>query len=172
MIIRPATDADVAAITRIHNALIETTTYEYRDARYEEDERRDWLRAKQRADLPVLVADVDGEVCGFAAYGPFRDNEKWPGYATTVEHSVHVDAAAQGRDVGRRLMDALLDAAVARGIHAVIGAIDSSNDGSIRFHERLGFVEEGRLREVGRKHGQRLDLVLMSWRDDGTRARQ
>ena len=98
---------------------------------------------------------------GFATYGPFRDNERLPGYRFTVEHSVHVSEAAWGKGVGRRLMDELIARAAAGGVHVMLGAVDAANGGSVRFHERVGFVEQGRLREVGWKHDQWLDLVFM-----------
>ena len=66
-----------------------------------------------------------------------------------------------GRGIGRRLIDALAARARRDGKHVMVAAIDSENVGSIRFHERLGFVEVGHLREVGLKFGRRLDLVLM-----------
>jgi L-amino acid N-acyltransferase len=50
---------------------------------------------------------------------------------------------------------------MARGKHVMIGAVDAANEGSIRFHERLGFVRAGQLREVGHKFGRWLDLVFM-----------
>lgn len=159
--IRDAVEADVESITEILNALLDSTTIEYRTEPHTVEDRREWLAQKRAAALPVLVADDAGSVVGFASYGPFRDNDRWPGYRYTVEHSVHVAEAAWGAGVGRKLMDELIDRAVGRGLHAMIGAVDSANDGSVRFHERLGFVEEGRLREVGWKLDRWLDVVLM-----------
>ena len=43
----------------------------------------------------------------------------------------------------------------------MVAAIDSSNTGSIRFHERNDFRVVGRMPGVGRKHGRPVDLVLM-----------
>lgn len=161
MVIRDAVDGDVEAITAILNALLDTTTIEYRTEPHAVGERRVWLAERQASGDPVLVADDGGAVVGFASYAPFRDNRKWPGYRFTVEHSVHVAEAAWGTGVGRRLMDELIARAASAGLHAMVGAVDSANDGSVRFHERLGFVEEGRLREVGWKLDQWLDVVFM-----------
>jgi len=65
------------------------------------------------------------------------------------------------RGVGRALIEALLDRARADGVHAVIAGIDAENERSLRFHERLGFVEVARMPEVGRKFDRWLDLVLL-----------
>ena len=43
----------------------------------------------------------------------------------------------------------------------MVGAIDAENTGSLRLHARLGFVETGRMPQVGRKFGRWLDLVFM-----------
>ena len=162
--IRDASDDDVPAITAIHNALIPTTTIEWTDVLHTVEDRRRWLAAKRAAGFPVLVA-VDGadpaDVLGWGAYGEFRDATRWPGYRFTVEHSIHVRGDVQGRGVGRRLLDALIDHARDAGKRVLVAAIDGENERSIAFHARHGFDHVGRLPGVGEKFGRRLDLVLM-----------
>jgi phosphinothricin acetyltransferase len=160
-LIRPATAADVPAITAIQNALISTTTIEWRDDLHTDSERGAWLERCEAEGFPVLVAEVDGAIVGFAAYGDFRDTAKWPGYRYVVEHTVHVREDQWGSGVGRALMGALLEHARAAGRHVMVGAVDGANEASIRFHERLGFTEVARLPQVGAKHGRWLDLVLL-----------
>ena len=122
----------------------------------------------QAAGCPLLVAEHGGEVVGFAGYGAFRDNAKWPGYRLTVEHSIHVRESHWGTGVGRALIDALIERAKADGIHVMVAAVDGENDASIRFHERLGFIEVARMPQVGTKHGRWLDLVMLQLRLDDT----
>lgn len=165
--VREALRADVPAITAILNALIDTTTTIYRNEPFPLADRQEWFDAQGAAGRPVLVGVDDGEVVGFASYGPFRDNERLPGFRFTVEHTVHVSEAAWGTGVGRRLMDELIVRAAAGGVHVMLGAVDSANEGSIRFNERLGFTEQGRLREIGWKHDRWLDMVFMVRRLDG-----
>ena len=43
----------------------------------------------------------------------------------------------------------------------MIGGIEASNAASLALHAGLGFVEAGRLREVGWKFGRWLDLVFV-----------
>jgi phosphinothricin acetyltransferase len=109
----------------------------------------------------VLVADEQGEVLGFAAYEYFRGEGKWPGYRLTMEQSIHVRGDSWGRGVGRALIEALLERARAAGVHVMVAAIDSENGESLRFHERLGFVEVARMPQTGVKFGRWLTLVLM-----------
>jgi L-amino acid N-acyltransferase YncA len=148
-LIRDAGRDDVPAITVIANALIATTTYEWTERLHTEADRAAWLDHKRERGFPVLVAcddDADGAVVGFACYDEFRDVTRWPGYRPTVEHSIHVRRSHWGRGIGKALLDALVERARAAG-H--------------RVHTRLGFVEVGRLPEVGEKFGRRLDLVLL-----------
>ena len=159
--VRDARDDDIDDITRIQNALIASTTVEWTDEPYRVADRLAWLHGRRAAGRPVLVADVDGAVVGFASYGDFRDTTRWPGYRLTVEHTVHVDGARWGTGAGRALLEALCDRATAAGVHVMVAGIDGDNEGSIRFHERLGFRVVGRLPEVGHGHGRWLDLVLM-----------
>jgi len=165
MLIRDATASDMAAVTDIYNALIDTTTVAWTEQHQTLDDRLAWF-AQQRTDgYPVLVA-VDDEhgddaVIGFAAYASFRGAGRWPGYRYTVEHTIHLDHAVWGAGIGTALLEALVERARAGGLHVMVGAIDADNTGSIRFHERLGFVEVARMPQVGRKFDRWLDLVLM-----------
>jgi L-amino acid N-acyltransferase len=161
MQIRDATAADVPAISDLYNALIGTTTVAWTEEPETLNARRAWFAAQQRSGNPVLVAEADGVVIGFASYGHFRDATKWPGYRFTVEHTIHVDGTQQGAGVGRTLMETLIARATALGKHVMVGAIDAGNAGSIRFHERLGFTEVARLPQVGFKFERWLDLILV-----------
>jgi phosphinothricin acetyltransferase len=161
VIIRDAVETDMSVLRDLYNSLIDTTTIAWTEERQSLAERETWFRRQQEAQHPVLVADDDGEVVGFAAYDSFRGSGKWPGYRHTVEHTIHVARSHWGAGVGRDLLEALIDRARADGIHVMVGAIDGDNDDSIRFHERLGFVEVARMPEVGRKFDRWLDLVLM-----------
>ena len=161
--VRDATVEDLPAISALYNALIDTTTVAWTEAPESLDDRRRWFAARTGDGDATLVADAgdDHGVIGYAAFGPFRDIVKWPGYRRTVEHTIHVDTAWHGRGVGRALLDALVERARQQGMHVMIGAVDGANDASLRFHERLGFVEVARLPEVGRKFDRWLDLVLL-----------
>lgn len=158
MPIRPATEADLLAITAIYNAVIATSTAIYMDDPVTVDDRRAWFAARRAAQYPVLVADDGDGVAGFATFGDFR---AFPGFRHTVEHSVHVHADARGRGLGTALVSALFEPALALGKHVMIAGVDAANEGSIRMHERLGFERGAVLREVGRKFGRWLDLAFM-----------
>lgn len=161
MIVRDATSDDMSVVCDIYNALIETTTVAWSETPESLDERISWFQQQRGKRNPVLVADADGEVVGFASYGSFRGAGRWPGYRYTVEYTVHVRREQWGAGIGRQLLSALIDRAREAGLHVMVGAIDADNAASLRFHERLGFSEVARMPEVGRKFDRWLDLVLV-----------
>ena len=160
--VHDAAEGDLPAILAIYNDVIEHTTAVYTDAPVTLGQRRTWLAERQGAGLPVIVArDGAGAVGGFASYGPFRP---WPGYATTVEHSVYVASAVRRQGIAKLLVTALLARARAQDLHVVIGGIDAANEASLALHRELGFTPAGHLHQVARKFGAWVDLVLVERR--------
>jgi len=159
--VRDAVEADLPTLRDLSNALIPTTTVAWTETPETLPERRAWFDRRRRAGHPVLVAELDDAVVGFAAYESFRGEGKWPGYRYTVEHTIHVAEASWGRGVGRALLDELVAQARADGMHVMVAAVDGANTDSIAFHERMGFAVVARMPEVGRKFDRWLDLVLM-----------
>jgi phosphinothricin acetyltransferase len=159
--IRDATEDDLETILALNNRLVPVDATVWTERLETVEERRAWFEHKQADGWPVVVADLDGRVVGFATCGEFRDNAKWEGYRFTAELTIHVDPACHGNGVGRSLMAALVERARAAGLHTLIAAVDGANEGSIRFHERLGFVETARMPELGFKFGRWHDLVLL-----------
>jgi L-amino acid N-acyltransferase YncA len=157
--IRDAAIVDLESITEIHNHAIVHTTAIWHEDQVDVDSRAVWLAERTRDGFPVIVAtDDDDSVLGYASFGHWRT---YSGYRHTVEHSVYVREGQRGRGIGRTLMTALLDRAHAQGVHVMIAAVESENLGSVVLHEKLGFVEVGRLPQVGAKFGRWLDLTLL-----------
>ena len=161
MLVRDAEDADLGQIVELVNVHLPTTTIEWTDTPHTLEDRRAWLEEHRHAADPVLVAEVDGEIAGFACYSDFRDSKKWPGYRFVVEHTVHVRERHWRAGIGRALVDGLLQRAAAAGKRVMVAAVDGENIGSIRFHERCGFVEVARMPAIGFKLGRWLTLVLL-----------
>jgi phosphinothricin acetyltransferase len=105
-----------------------------------------------------VAEDDDGTVLGFGSLSPFRER---PAYSTTVEDSVYVGRDRRGGGVGRALLEELVTTATAHGFHTVIARIVGGHDASIALHQRVGFDVVGTEREVGRKMGRWLDVVVM-----------
>lgn len=148
----------MAAVLAIYNDAVVNTTAVYDYAPRTLAAQMDWFAGKRAQGLPVLVADLGGEVAGFASFGPFRP---WPAYLHSVENAVYVAPERRGQGVGTVLLGALIAEARRRGLHTMIAGIDASNRASLRLHEKCGFGEIGRFHEVGWKFERWLDLVMM-----------
>jgi L-amino acid N-acyltransferase len=157
--VRRATHDDLPAILEIYNhAVLHTTaSYDYEPRTLQH--RQAWFEAHLRDDYAVFVAVAgQGEILGWSALNRYHDRM---GYRFTFENSIYVAAHWRGRGVGKRLMPPLIDAARVRGGHAILAAIDSSNEASVRLHAAFGFQTVGCLKEVGFKFGRWLDVLYM-----------
>lgn len=103
-----------------------------------------------------LVAEVDGEVAGYAYGSPHRTREA---YSTSCDVGVYIDPAFARRGMGRALYGCLLPVLKERGFHAAFAGIALPNAGSIGFHEMMGFIPVGVYKQVGWK--------MDGWRDVG-----
>ena len=158
MEVRAAGERDLLVILAIYNHAVAHSTAIWNDVLVDLENRREWWRGRTGAGFPVLVA-VDGDaVLGYASYGPFR---AFDGYRQTVEHSVYVAEGARRRGAATALLKALEDEARRAGMHVMLGGIAADNAPSLMLHEKLGFVETGRMPQVGQKFGKWLDLVFM-----------
>ncbi len=157
--IRPATPADIPAITEIYAEAVKhgTATFELEPPDAGEMRRRfDMLHA---GNFPYLAATVDGRVAGYAYAGPYRPR---PAYRFTVENSVYLTPASHRRGIGLALLTELIAQCETRGYRQMIAVIgDSANAGSIGVHARAGFEMIGTHPNVGFKFGRWLDTVMM-----------
>lgn len=156
---RPAVAADLHDIGRIyeHYVLNSVATFEL-----DPPDRAEWGRrfdAIRVASLPFLVVERDGAVAGYAYCAPWKPR---PAYRATVEDSVYVAPWAMGRGCGRELMGALLAACRDAQVREVIAVIaDTGDPTSVNLHRRFGFVDAGRLTNVGYKHDRWIHTLLL-----------
>jgi L-amino acid N-acyltransferase YncA len=157
--VHAAAPADLEAVAAICAHYVTTTVTTFEEV---PPTAADWQRRLDDLagrSLPFLVAAADGAVCGYAYASPWRPK---PAYRYTVEDTVYISPAHTGHGLGRALLGALLTGCEQAGARQVIAVIaDTGSDASVALHRRLGFTPAGRLRQVGRKHGQWIDTVLM-----------
>ena len=166
--IRPATEADLPAITAIYEHAVRfgTATFELDPPDLAEMTRR--FRSLADGKYPYLAAELDGAVIGYAYAGPYRPR---PAYRFSVENSVYFDPKAQGRGIGKVIMQELIAQSEQRGFRQMVAVIgDSANAASIGVHRATGFRMIGTCENVGFKFGRWLDTVMMQ-RDLGEGAR-
>jgi phosphinothricin acetyltransferase len=110
-------------------------------------------------DYPTVVArTADGRIAGF---GMLRSHNPMPAFRRAAEITYFIRPGETGKGLGSRMLDHLLAGAKEQGIITILASISSLNEGSIRFHERHGFVECGRFARVAEKRGTVFDTVWM-----------
>lgn len=156
--IRPYTKNDCLPILEIinYNILNSTALYDYNTRSLEQQERI--LAEKIDKKFPVIVAELNEIVVGFAMYSEFRFRDA---YRFTVEHSVYVSPNFQGKGYGKLLLLELIVLARKQNLHTMIGVIDSENTNSIAFHEQFGFKIVGNIPQTGFKFDRWLDSVFV-----------
>jgi phosphinothricin acetyltransferase len=160
--IRDASDADLLSIVEIVNREIRESAFVWGEVPNTLEMRRDWLMKHHELEQPVLVAcDDAGRVVGWASLSTFRASS---GYRFTCEVSVYVAREAHRRGIGRRLVERLHERASEMGLQALVAVIDCENTASIGLFESLGYVEVGRMRDIGRKFGAwRSEVFLLRY---------
>ncbi|MDA4137329.1 MAG: GNAT family N-acetyltransferase [Thaumarchaeota archaeon] len=145
--VRDARRADLPALLDIYNdaVLASPATFDLEPLTLAQ--RRRWFSEHGRLH-PLVVAESDQRVVGYASLSPFRDK---PGYSKSAEDSVYVHKDFQGRGVGTMLMKEILARAVNLGYHTIVAGIVPPNEASVRLHEGLGFAYVGNFKEVGFK---------------------
>jgi len=158
--IRPATPADIPAITRIYAHAVRHGTASFELEPPNETEMVARFYALMGGGCPYIVAEDGGTILGYAYAGPFRAR---PAYRHTVENSVYVAQEAQRRGIGRMLLDALIARCTEAGFRQMIAVIGDSTlqAASIGLHAAAGFRTVGTLDAVGYKHERWLDSVYM-----------
>ena len=157
MHVRSATVEDAPAILEIYNHEVLTSTVTFDLVPRTLAEQESWITDRSGAHVVLVVEDHD-EVVGFGALSQYRERA---GYATTVEDSVYVHQDHRGKGVGRLLLAELVDRATAHGFHALMAKVVGDHQASINLHAAAGFEVVGHEREVGRKFGRWLDVVLL-----------
>ena len=156
--VRSAEPGDASAIAAIYAHHVAHGTASFDTSPRSEPETAAKIAECTARGWPFLVAELDGQVVGYAYATQFRDR---PAYRTTCENSIYLDPAHLGRGVGTLLLAALVEAATDAGFRQMIAVIGGAEPASAALHARAGFTETGRMRSVGRKQGRWLDTLYM-----------
>jgi phosphinothricin acetyltransferase len=159
MHIRPATLADIPAITAIYAHAVKhgTASFELEPPNEAEMTRR--MQAVLDGKFPYVVAEIDGKVAGYAYASLYRTR---PAYRFTVEDSVYIAPDMHRRGIGKALLQKLIKECTERDYRQMIAVIgDSDQAASIGVHKACGFEPAGNLKNIGWKFGKWLDTPLM-----------
>jgi L-amino acid N-acyltransferase len=155
--IRPAVEGDLPAITEIYNQAILNTTATFDTEAKTAGEQKAWFD-RHGGKYPLLVAELDGQVVGWASLSQYSDR---CAYSETAEGSLYVKEGCRGQGTGRRLTAGLLAAGEKAGLHTVILRITEGNQASLDLAASFGFEPVGVMKEVGCKFDRRLDVHIL-----------
>jgi phosphinothricin acetyltransferase len=153
LVVRRVRAADWPHIITIYNQSVVSSVATFDVDPTSVEERVAWF-GQFGDEHPLLVAESDGAIAGYAYYLPFRDRAA---YAKTKELTVYVDAAKQQQGVGSALYEHLIAHAREHKVHALIGVLGGENQASAALHRKFGFELVGQLHEVGRKFDRYID---------------
>lgn len=155
--IRPATENDILRITHIYNDAILNTTATFDTETKTVEERMQWFLNHDEKH-PVIVAEINSQVIGFASLSKWSDRCAYDG---TAEVSVYIDRNHRGKGVGKRMVEVIALEGERAGLTNLISRITEGNLSSIHIHEQLGFEHIGVMKKAGKKFDRFLDVHLM-----------
>lgn len=118
-----------------------------------------WDRSQLEGHRLVAVEDV--RVVGWVAVHAVSPR---PCYSGVVEHSVYIDADAQGKGVGRSLLERLIADTEQAGIWTIQTGIFPENEASLALHVKCGFRVVGTQERLGQLDGVWRDVVVVERR--------
>ncbi len=155
--IRTAGVDDAAAIVEIYNQGIEDRVATFETELRSEEAQQAWLQAIA-GRYPAVIAQIDGEIIGWAAAGPYRVRECYRGIG---EFSMYVRRDWRGRGVGDLLIAALVNEAERLGLWKLLSRIFPFNEASRALCRKHGFREVGVYEKHARLDGRWLDVVIV-----------
>ena len=155
--IRAATSDDLKEITEIYNEAILKTVATFDTETKTLEEQKKWFKNHGKK-YPLIVAEEDKKILGWAALSKYSSK---CAYSDTAEISLYVKEKYQGKGIGTKLMDAIIEEGEKSELHVLLARITEGNDISIDLHESVGFEIVGIMKEVGMKFDKRLNVILM-----------
>lgn len=156
MIIRKAQEKDILSLLSIYNYEVVNSTSTFDLNPKTEAQWREWFFAHNKGNHPLIVAEIDGVVAGYASLSTYREKEA---YKSTVELSVYVAVPFRRKGVATALMEEIIIIAKNDStIHTVVSVITGENEESKKLHDKMGFNFCGTIREVGEKFGRYLSI--------------
>jgi L-amino acid N-acyltransferase YncA len=155
--VRLATGDDAAAIAEIYNQGIEDRVATYDTELRSAEDRRTWL-GSIAGRYPAIVAEVEGQVVGWAGAGPYHTRACYRGIG---EFSVYVRREWRGRKIGDLLLPALIAEAERLGLWKLLSRIFLFNEASRALCRKHGFREVGIYEKHAKLDGRWLDVVIV-----------
>lgn len=158
MLIRTAKLEDLPGIFAIYDAEVLSGTATFETTPKTPGQREEWFQAHAPDRYPLMVADDDGDILGWAGISQWSPRQA---YDRSAESSVYVHPRHQHKGLGRGLMIELMHRAKACNRAVLVARIAGDNPASVKLHELLGFETIGVMRRIGEKFGKVLDVRVM-----------
>ena len=158
--IRFATDRDLPAMLAIYKPYVENTTYSFE---YDVPCLRSFTQRfyDHTQQFPWLVWEEEGVVLGYAYAGAPWERAA---YRWCAEVSIYLHPSVHGKGIGRQLYVRLEEILQKQGYRVAYALITTENEGSVRFHERLGYTYHSTFENCGFKMGRWLGVIwLQKW---------
>ena len=155
--VRIATLEDAAAIAEIYNQGIEDRVATYETNRRSAENQQAWLQSIA-GRYPAVVAQIDGEIIGWAGAVPYRNRECYRGIG---EFSMYVHRHWRRRGAGDLLLAGLISEAQRLGLWKLLSRIFPFNEASRALCCKHGFREVGVYEKHARLDGRWLDVVIV-----------
>jgi phosphinothricin acetyltransferase len=155
--IRHSTIGDLGAITEIYNQAILTTVATFDTEPKNLEEQEQWFK-EHGPTSPILVAELENDVVGWVSLSTWSDR---CAYSDTAEVSLYVEEECRGKGIGKKLLEAIVEAGKDAGLHTLIARVAEGNELSVALHIAVGFEQIGVMKEVGRKFGKLLDVYML-----------
>lgn len=155
--IRVATSADASALAAIYTPYVQETTITFD---YDVPSEADFVQRIEETlrTYPYYLAEENGVILGYAYAHAYKERAA---YDWAVEVSVYVDREKRGNGAGKRLYQALEETLAKQNVAILTACITGGNQGSIDFHEKLGYQEVANFPRIGYKFDQWLDVIWL-----------
>jgi len=158
MNIRPASEADLQAISLILNQAIEEQRTAFSEP-VTAQQLQPWLEEHLADGLPVVAAEQEGAVIAWGSLSAYRRGRK--ALSGTAEITFYVDRQYRGKGVGSALIAHLEEAARSRAIKNLFGIILDDNVASIGMMKKCGYAQWGHMPHIAEFDGNTKGHVYM-----------
>ena len=155
--VRAATAVDAARIAAIYNQAIDSGGATMDEVPWTSDSVQARMLAQDDME-GFLVLEQDGRVLGWSEYKRYSPRA---GYRFAGETATYLDQDACGQGLGTRLKEAVIDRCRTIGYHHLVAKVFADNTPSMRCNLRLGYEVVGTQREIGRRGGRWIDIVIL-----------
>tara|TARA_B110000211_G_scaffold44048_1_gene46416 strand:+ start:3443 stop:3928 length:486 start_codon:yes stop_codon:yes gene_type:complete len=156
MTTRLANINDLSEIVAIYNETIASRMVTADTQEVSVEQKREWFNS-HTANRPIYVYCEDEKVLAWLSYKSFYGR---PAYDGTVEVSIYITSKAQGKGLGKKLMEFAQTTAKQLDIKVLLGFIFSHNVPSIKLFKHFEFDVWGELPNVAIMDGTPYSLTI------------